>query len=102
MNMRARGRRSTALAGGLGVALVLVGCGASETSGGGGGGTAEGSDRSNDCPPGEWFGDLEGVAVDIYTAIDDPEDQPHNDCYVPFEECTSIDVNYEGSREFEA
>ena len=31
MNLRARGRRSTALGGGLGVALVLAGCGASET-----------------------------------------------------------------------
>jgi hypothetical protein len=51
MNMRARGRRSTALAGGLGVVLLLAGCGASETSGGGGGGTTEASDLSIDCAP---------------------------------------------------
>ena len=93
MNMRARGRRSTALAGGLGVALVLAGCGASQTDSGGGG-TAEGSDLTIDCAPYEEFGDLEGETVDIYTSIVDPEDQPHIDSYVPFEECTGIDVNY--------
>ena len=60
MNMRARGRRSTALAGGLGVALVLAGCGASETDGGGSGGSAEASDLTIDCAPYEEFGDLEG------------------------------------------
>ena len=101
MNMRARGRRSTALAGGLGVALVLTGCGASQTDSGGGG-TAEGSDLTIDCAPYEEFGDLKGETVSIYTSIVDPEDQPHIDSYVPFEECTGIDVKYEGSREFEA
>jgi alpha-glucoside transport system substrate-binding protein len=58
MIMRARGRRSSALAGGLGVALLLAGCGASETSGGGGGGGgAEASDLTIDCAPYEEFGD---------------------------------------------
>src|SRR3712207_2815121 len=103
MTMRARGRRSTALAGGLGVALVLAGCGASETSGGGGeGGTTDASELSIDCAPYEEFGDLEGETVSVYTSIVDPEDQPHIDSYVPFEECTGVDVQYEGSREFEA
>jgi alpha-glucoside transport system substrate-binding protein len=99
--MRARGRRSTALAGGLGVALLLAGCGASETNGGGEGDTAA-SDLTIDCAPYEEFGDLKGETVSIYTSIVDPEDQPHIDSYVPFEECTGIDVKYEGSREFEA
>jgi alpha-glucoside transport system substrate-binding protein len=102
MIMRARGRRSSALAGGLGVALLLAGCGASETSGGGGGGGTEASDLTIDCAPYEEFGDLKGETVSIYTSIVDPEDQPHIDSYVPFEECTGIDVKYEGSREFEA
>jgi alpha-glucoside transport system substrate-binding protein len=101
MIMRARGRRSTALAGGLGVALLLAGCGASETNGGGEGDTAA-SDLTIDCAPYEEFGDLKGETVSIYTSIVDPEDQPHIDSYVPFEECTGIDVKYEGSREFEA
>ena len=102
MNMRARGRRSTALAGSLGVALVLAGCGANETDGGGGGGSAGGSDQSIDCAPYEEFGDLEGETVSVYTSITDPEDQPHIDSYVPFEECTAVTVEYERSREFDA
>ena len=78
MIMRARGRRSTALAGGLGVALLLAGCGASETNGGGEGDTAA-SDLTIDCAPYKEFGDLKGETVSIYTSIVDPEDQPHID-----------------------
>jgi alpha-glucoside transport system substrate-binding protein len=101
MTMRGRGRRTTALASGVGVALLLAGCGASET-GGGGGGSAAGSDLKIDCAPYEEFGDLEGETVSVYTSIVDPEDQPQIDSYKPFEECTGVTVNYEGSREFEA
>jgi alpha-glucoside transport system substrate-binding protein len=101
MTMRGRGRRTTALASGVGVALLLAGCGASET-GGGGGGSAAGSDLKIDCAPYEEFGDLEGEEVSVYTSIVDPEDKPQIDSYKPFEECTGVTVNYEGSREFEA
>ena len=101
MNMRARGRRSTALAGGLGVALLLAGCGASETNGGGGGDTA-GLRPDHRLRPLRGVRRPEGETVSIYTSIVDPEDQPHIDSYVPFEECTGVDVKYEGSREFEA
>ena len=101
MTMRGRGRRTTALASGVGVALLLAGCGAGET-GGGGGGSAAGSDLEIDCAPYEEFGDLEGEEVSVYTSIVDPEDQPQIDSYKPFEECTGVKVNYEGSREFEA
>ena len=101
MTMRGRGRRTTALASGLGVALLLAGCGADETSGGSGA-SAEGSDLKIDCAPYEEFGDLKGETVSVYTSIVDPEDKPQIDSYKPFEECTGIKVNYEGSREFEA
>ncbi|RFU22729.1 ABC transporter substrate-binding protein [Geodermatophilus marinus] len=103
--MRARGRRTAALAGGLGVVLALAGCADTADSGGGattGGGTADASELEIDCAPYEEFGDLEGETVSVYTSIVDPEDQPHIDSYVPFEECTGVDVQYEGSREFEA
>ncbi|MGY2004663.1 ABC transporter substrate-binding protein [Blastococcus sp. SYSU DS1024] len=101
MTKRARGRGAAALAGGLGLTLLLTGCGADETSGGGGGSQAA-ADAEIDCAPYEEFGDLEGETVSVYSSIVDPEDQPHIDSYVPFEECTGIDVEYEGSREFEA
>ncbi|MGY1712184.1 ABC transporter substrate-binding protein [Geodermatophilus sp. SYSU D00758] len=103
--MRARGRRTAALAGGLGVVLALAGCADTADSGDGattGGGTANASELEIDCAPYEEFGDLEGETVSVYTSIVDPEDQPHIDSYVPFEECTGVDVQYEGSREFEA
>ena len=90
----------TALASGVGVALLLAGCGAGETSGGSS--EAEGSDLSIDCAPYEEFGDLEGETVSVYTSIVDPEDKPQIDSYKPFEECTGVEVKYEGSREFEA
>jgi alpha-glucoside transport system substrate-binding protein len=101
MTKRARGRGAAALAGGLGLTLLLTGCGADEVDGGGGGGAAA-ADAEIDCAPYEEFGDLEGETVTVYTSIVDPEDQPHIDSYVPFEECTGVEVQYEGSREFEA
>lgn len=106
MNVRARGFRSVTLGGGLVAALVLAGCGANESGGSGNGGgsgdTVDAADLSIDCAPYEEFGDLEGETVSVYTSIVDPEDQPQIDSYVPFEECTGVDVQYEGSREFEA
>ncbi|MCF6510063.1 carbohydrate ABC transporter substrate-binding protein [Blastococcus sp. MG754426] len=102
MSKRARGRGAAALAGGLGLTLLLTGCGADEIDGGGNGGGAAAADTEIDCAPYEEFGDLEGETVTVYTSITDPEDQPHIDSYVPFEECTGVDVQYEGSREFEA
>jgi len=92
-------RRSAALAGGLGVALALTACG-------GGSGDGDGGDAAAaadiDCSAYEEFGDLEGKTVSVYTSIVSPEDTPHIESYKPFEECTGVTVNYEGSREFEA
>jgi len=91
-------RRSAALAGGLGVALALTACGG---SGDGDGGDAAAA-ADIDCSVYEEFGDLEGKSVSVYTSIVSPEDTPHIESYKPFEECTGVKVNYEGSREFEA
>src|SRR5690606_24696734 len=68
------------------------------TDNGGGGGT----DVAEGCEAFEQYGDLAGTTVTVYTSITAPEDQPHIDAYVPFEECTGADIVYEGSREFEA
>jgi alpha-glucoside transport system substrate-binding protein len=100
-------RRGTgaAIAGGLGLALALTACSGGGDSGGGstgGGGEEEGAALEIDCAPYEEFGDLEGTTVSIYTSIVEPEQKTQEDSYVPFEECTGVDVQYEGSREFEA
>jgi alpha-glucoside transport system substrate-binding protein len=47
------------------------------------------------------FPDIEGTSVSIYTSITSPEDTGHINSYKPFEECTGVTVNYEGSKEFE-
>ncbi|SDQ38806.1 carbohydrate ABC transporter substrate-binding protein, CUT1 family [Quadrisphaera sp. DSM 44207] len=103
--MTARTRRTTALAGGLGVAVLLAGCGADEVeSGGSTGGSAQEAEAAQDfdCSPYEEFGELDGETVSVYTSIVDPEDAAHIESYAPFEECTGVEVQYEGSQEFEA
>ena len=95
-------RRSKGAIGMAAVALVgLSACGGGDsdgdaTSGGGSGGDAI------DCSVYEEFGDLDGKKVTIYTSIITPEDTPHIESYKPFEECTGVEVTYEGSKEFEA
>jgi alpha-glucoside transport system substrate-binding protein len=91
------------VAGALGLSLAFAACGGDggdATAEGDGGGTT--GESSIDCTPYEEFGDLSGTTVSVYTSIVAPEDQPHIDSWVPFEQCTGVDVTYEGSKEFEA
>lgn len=100
---RIRRRGTAAIAGGLGLALALAACSGGDSgdeSTDSGGDTDAASEI--DCAPYEEFGDLEGTSVSIYTSIVEPEQQTQVDSYVPFEECTGVTVEYEGSREFEA
>jgi alpha-glucoside transport system substrate-binding protein len=93
-------RTFAAVSGALGLSLVLAACGGSPAaSGGGGGGQAAGGPE---CAAYEQYGDLSGTTVSVYTSIVAPEDQSHIDSYAAFENCTGADVQYEGSREFEA
>jgi len=78
-------------------ALALTACGGD--SGEEGDTAAEGGEV--DCSACEAYGDLEGTSVSVFTSIVTPEDQPHIDSYIPFEECTGATINYEGSRSFE-
>lgn len=104
---RVRGSAAIVAAGSL--ALVLAACssgdggggdatGGGGTTGDGGGGSAEGID----CAPYEEFGDLSGTSVSVYTSIVEPESDQQIASYKPFEDCTGVTINYEGSREFEA
>ncbi|WP_425940628.1 ABC transporter substrate-binding protein [Ornithinimicrobium sp. W1665] len=91
---------SLALAASL-ATVTLAACGGDDGGDAGDdGSTAAGGDT--DCSAFEQYGDLEGLSVSVYTSIISPEDQPHIDSYIPFEECTGATVEYEGSREFEA
>lgn len=88
-------RRSIIGVAGLSVsALVLAGCA--------GGSNAELSEADiltelNDC-----IGTYEGETVEIYTTIIEPESTLYEESFVDFEECTGIDIEWNGTQEFEA
>ncbi|PID53486.1 MAG: sugar ABC transporter substrate-binding protein [Micrococcales bacterium] len=97
-----RARRTTALIGtSAAVVLALSACASDDSSSSGGGGGAA-ADMSIDCSAYEGFGDLKGTEVDVYTTVVAPEDESYIESFKPFEECTGVTVNYEGSKEFEA
>ena len=98
--MRIQKRRGLALAASVaGLGLVLTACADGDTGGGGGG---EEASAEFDCADYEQYGDLEGKTISVYTSIVDPEAEEQRASYEPFEECTGAEIDYEGSREFEA
>lgn len=83
-------------------AVALAGCGGSDDDdNGSAGGTSPGEGKA-ECEGLTEFGDLTGKKVHIYTSIVTPEDKAHKDSYKLFTECTGAEVEYEGSKEFEA
>ena len=92
-------RRIAALTGVLAVALTATACGSSDDTDSG---DTASSGSSIDCAPYTAFGDLKGKTVTVYTSITAPEDAPHQASYKPFEDCTGVEIKYEGSKEFEA
>ncbi|WP_342447111.1 hypothetical protein [Ornithinimicrobium sp. CNJ-824] len=88
-------RMKLALAASLAATLTLAACGGDD--GGGDAGEDDGATAGGDtdCSAFEQYGDLEGKSVSVYTSIISPEDQPHIDSYIPFEECTGATVEYE-------
>ncbi|WP_205856892.1 extracellular solute-binding protein, partial [Phytoactinopolyspora endophytica] len=86
----------------VGLSMVLAACGGDDeddSASENGGGDVDCADYEHYT---DEYGDLDGTEVTIYSTITPPEDQPHIDSYVGFEECTGVDVVYEHSDEFEA
>ncbi|OLT16203.1 sugar ABC transporter substrate-binding protein [Serinicoccus sp. CUA-874] len=99
--MRRSTTRRLAMTATLGLAgVTLAACGGGE---GAGGDNVDEALSSVDvaCEPYQEYGDLEGTSVSVYTSIVSPEDQSHIDAFIPFEDCTGVTVEYEGSRQFE-
>lgn len=106
------GRKAAAVAGVAAFSLVLAACGgdgdddATATgdagSDGGGAVSAPAVAYDIDCSIYEEFGDLSGTSVSVYTSIREPEATEQRNSYIPFEECTGVNIEYEGSAEFEA
>ena len=98
MNGTRRRRSHLAAAAAVGsLALVLTACSGGDDEGGGGDATSD-----VDCAAFEQYGDLSGKSISVYTSIVEPESVQQTDSYIPFEECTGAEIEYEGSREFEA
>ena len=101
MRLRHTTRTPGALAGVVGLTVLLAACGGGSTTNEGAGGTASPGAGEDACAAYEEFGDLTGKTVSIYTSIVTPEDTPQINSYKPFEECTGVTVKYEGDKSFE-
>ncbi|WP_299038678.1 ABC transporter substrate-binding protein [uncultured Pseudokineococcus sp.] len=105
MSPRTRKRSTTAVAGGLGLIVALAGCASQEEAGVATSENTAGAEIASseiDCEQFEQFGDIAGSEVEVYTTIVDPESQSFIDAFGPFTECTDVEINYNGSRQFEA
>jgi alpha-glucoside transport system substrate-binding protein len=56
---------------------------------------------SGNCAAYGKYGKYNGAKVTIYTSITNPELQYHIDAIKPFEQCTGITVQYQGTKDFE-
>ena len=99
MAMRTSRRGFAAVASALGVSLAIAACGGD--SGGTASGGAGGGD-SADCAAFADYGTFDGAKVNIYTSIRDIEGDRFDESFKAFEDCTGIDIVWEGSGEFEA
>jgi alpha-glucoside transport system substrate-binding protein len=81
------------IVGAAAVGLALTGCT---------GDVAEESAADVDCGPYEQYGTFDGKDVTVSGTILDLEADRLNESWADFETCTGINVEYQGSSEFEA
>ncbi len=114
-----RRRGMTLLAGGLAAGMLLAACGGSDDSASettaeetaaeetaaeetGGEEATDGGDMAAGCEAYADYMGNEGTSVNVFTSILPPEQQLFEEAWAQFEECTGIDIVYEGSDQFEA
>jgi alpha-glucoside transport system substrate-binding protein len=106
-------RRGAALViGGVAATMLLAACGGSDSSSSEASSAAAGGTESSAAAGGgevaagcEAYADYmghEGTSVTLFTSVLPPEQQRYEDAWKPFEDCTGIDIVYEGSDQFEA
>ena len=93
MTRSPRSRWLMAAAGVSSLALVLSGCSSSDDDEATGGETT----AATDCAAYESYGDLSGKTINVYASILSPELEMYEAAYVPFEECTGANIQFEGS-----
>jgi alpha-glucoside transport system substrate-binding protein len=95
MAVFARPRQALAIAGVLGLALSATACGSGDSS-------SENNARTGDCSAYEKYQGHDGKKVTIYSSIREIEADRLDQSWEEFSECTGIDIDHEGSGEFEA
>ncbi|MFF0721267.1 ABC transporter substrate-binding protein [Micromonospora sp. NPDC003816] len=98
MAVFARPRQALVIAGALGLALGATACGTGSSTSSGNNTNAD----SAECAPYEKYQGHDGKKVSIYSSIRDIEADRLDESWKQFEECTGIEINHEGSGEFEA
>jgi len=111
-SMRRRG--ATLIVGGVAATMLLAACGGSSSSSESSSEAApstqasasamasEGAAVAAGCEPYAAYMGNEGTSVTLFTSVLPPEQQRYEDAWKPFEDCTGIDIVYEGSDQFEA
>ncbi|GLY24891.1 ABC transporter substrate-binding protein [Micromonospora sp. NBRC 101691] len=95
MAVSARPRQAIAIIGALGLALAATACGSDDDSSGNNANSAE-------CSAYEKYKGNDGKKVSIYASIRDAEADLLEQSWEQFVDCTGIEIDYEGSGEFEA
>ena len=108
-SMRRRG--ATLVIGGVAATMLLAACGGSSSSSESSSeaaATTEASAAASEgavaagCEAYAAYTGNEGTTVTLFTSVLPPEQQRYEDAWKPFEDCTGIDIVYEGSDQFEA
>ncbi|MDP1876552.1 MAG: ABC transporter substrate-binding protein [Actinomycetota bacterium] len=114
MTATMRRRGAVLLVGGVAATMLLAACGSSSTTSESSAAPAESSAApSSEAPSSEApvaagceayaaYTGNEGTSVTLFTSVLPPEQQRYEDAWKPFEDCTGIDIVYEGSDQFEA
>ena len=111
MSVPTRRRGVVLLAGAGAAAMLLAACGGSSTSdestsaapaSSSADGGATSAAPAAGCEAYAAYGTFEGASVTLFTSILPPEQQKFDTAWAEFEECTGIDIVYEGSDQFEA
>ena len=103
--MRRRG--ATVLIGGVAAGMLLAACGgSSSTTESSAAASAPASSAAASvaagCEDYAAYGTFDGAQVTVFTSILPPEQQKFETAWAQFEQCTGIDIVYEGSDQFEA
>lgn len=96
-----RRRTMTTLAGAATIGLFLGACGGADDLGGGSAGGGDDDSENGDCEAYEEYGSFDGETVSLFSSIREVEADQLQDTFETFTDCTGIEVEHNGSGEFE-